>query len=121
VTRVSPSVEVQTRTLALEGRVANGDGQLRPGFFAKGAVLTRKDVTVPFVPAEAVVYIVGVSKVFVVANGKVEERKVKPGIRQGAWVEIGEGVKPGDMVAVSNLSQLFDGAPVTLLESKIVK
>ena len=121
VTRVSPSVEVQTRTLALEGRVANGDGQLRPGFFAKGAVLTRKDVTVPFVPAEAVVYIVGVSKVFVVANGKVEERKVKPGVRQGAWVEIGEGVKSGDTVAVSNLSQLFDGAPVTLLESKIVK
>ena len=121
VTRVSPSVEVQTRTLALEGRVANGDGQLRPGFFAKGAVLTRKDATVPFVPAEAVVYIVGVSKVFVVANGKVEERKVKPGVRQGAWVEIGEGVKPGDTVAVSNLSQLFDGAPVTLLESKIVK
>ena len=121
VTRVSPAVEVQTRSLALEGRVANGDGHLRPGFFAKGAVLTRKDATVAFVPAEAVVYFVGISKVFVVANGKVEERRVKPGARQGAWVEIAEGVKPGETLAVSNLSQLFDGAPVTLLESRIVK
>ncbi len=121
VTRVSPAVEVQTRSLALEGRVANGDGRLRPGFFAKGQVLTRKDGAVAFVPAEAVVYFVGISKVFVVGNGKVEERLVKPGARQGAWVEIAEGVKPGETVAVSNLSQLFNGAPVTLLESKIVK
>ena len=102
--------------------MANGDGHLRPGFFAKGAVLTRKDATVAFVPAEAVVYFVGISKVFVVTDGKVvEERRVKPGARQGAWVEIAEGVKPGETIAVSNLSQLFDGAPVTLLESRIVK
>jgi RND family efflux transporter MFP subunit len=121
VTRVSPAVEVQTRSLALEGRVANADGRLRPGFFAKGAVLTKKDAGVAFVPAEAVVYFVGISKVFVVANGKVEERVVRPGARQGAWVEIAEGVKPGDTVAVSNLSQLFNGAPVILLESRIVK
>ena len=121
VTRISPAVEVQTRSLALEGRVTNADGRLRPGFFAKGAVLTKKDGAVAFVPAEAVVYFVGISKVFVVGKGKVEERLVKAGARQGAWVEIAEGVTPGETVAVSNLSQLFNGAPVTFLESKIVK
>jgi multidrug efflux pump subunit AcrA (membrane-fusion protein) len=76
---------------------------------------------VAFVPAEAVVYFVGISKVFVVTGGKVEERQVRAGARQGAWVEITEGVKPGETVAASNLAQLFDGAPVTLLESKIIK
>ena len=81
----------------------------------------RKPPPCEFVPAEAVVYFVGISKVFVVANNKAEERLVKSGARQGAWVEIIEGVKPGDTVAVSNLSQLFNGVPVTLLESKILK
>jgi RND family efflux transporter MFP subunit len=118
VTRVSPAVEVQTRSLALEARVQNGDGRLRPGFFAKGVVLTRKDGAVAFVPAEAVVYFVGISKVFVVNDGKAEERLVKAATRQGAWVEIAEGVKPGETVAVSNLSQLWHGAPVTLLDGK---
>jgi RND family efflux transporter MFP subunit len=118
VTRVSPAVEVQTRSLALEARVQNADGRLRPGFFAKGLVLTRKDGAVAFVPAEAVVYFVGISKVFVVSGGKAEERLVKAGTRQGAWVEIAEGVKPGEIVAVSNLSQLWHGAPVTLLDGK---
>jgi RND family efflux transporter MFP subunit len=118
VTRISPAVEVQTRSLALEGRVGNADNRLRPGFFAKGLVLTRKDAAAAFVPAEAVVYFVGISKVFVVANGKVEERVVRAGSRQGALVEILDGVKPGETVAVSNLSQLFNGAPVTLMNGR---
>ena len=118
VTRLSPAVEVQTRSLALEGRVANGDGRLRPGFFAKGLVLTRTDPTVAFVPAEAVMYFVGISKVFVVSGDKVQERQVKAGARQGAHLEIVEGVKPGETVAISNLAQLFNGAPVTLVDRK---
>ena len=118
VTRISPAVEVQTRSLALEGRVGNADNRLKPGFFAKGVVLTRKDATVAFVPAESVVYFVGISKVFVVANGKVEERLVKAGARQGALVEISEGVKAGEMVATSNLTQLFNGAPVTIVDGR---
>jgi RND family efflux transporter MFP subunit len=121
VTRVSPAVEVQTRSLAVEGRVGNGDGRLRPGFFTKGQILTRKDAAAVFVPAEAVVYSVGISKVFVVSGDKVQERIVRSGARQGAWVEITEGVKPGDTIAVSNLAQLFDGAPVTLVDSRIAR
>jgi RND family efflux transporter MFP subunit len=114
VTRLAPAVEVQTRSLALEGRVPNRDGRLRPGFFARGTVLTRRDPGVAFVPAEAVVYFVGISKVFVVGNGTVQERRVRAGARQGSAVEILEGVKPGETVAVSNLTQLFDGAPVSV-------
>jgi hypothetical protein len=59
--------------------------------------------------------------VFVVTGAKVEERLIKGGARHGAWMEIAEGVKPGETVAVSNLSQLFNGAPVTLIEAKAAK
>jgi multidrug efflux pump subunit AcrA (membrane-fusion protein) len=84
-------------------------------------VLTRKEGSVAFVPADAVVSFVGITKVFVVAGGKVEERTVRPGARQGGAVEIVEGVKPGETVAVSNLSQLFNGAPITVVESRAGK
>ncbi|MEK7362399.1 MAG: efflux RND transporter periplasmic adaptor subunit, partial [candidate division NC10 bacterium] len=116
VTRVAPAVEVQTRSLSLEARVPNADGRLRPGFFAKGSVLTRRDQAVTFVPAEAVTYFVGITKVFVVTDGKAEERLVKPGARQGGWVEILQGVKAGEAVATTNLPQLFNGAPVTVVQ-----
>jgi membrane fusion protein (multidrug efflux system) len=121
VTRISPAVEVQTRSLALEGRVPNRDGRLRPGFFTKGVVLTRRETGVAFVPAEAVVYFVGISKLFVVSGDRVEERLIRAGVRQGAWVEVAEGVKPGETVAITNLSQLFKGAPVTVVEAKATR
>ena len=35
VTRVSPAVDVQTSSLALETKVPNAQGLLKPGFFAK--------------------------------------------------------------------------------------
>jgi multidrug efflux pump subunit AcrA (membrane-fusion protein) len=51
--------------------------------------------------------------VFVVTNGTAAERVVRPGARQGTWVEIpGGGVKVGERVAVTNLAALFNGAPV---------
>ncbi|MEK7387395.1 MAG: efflux RND transporter periplasmic adaptor subunit, partial [candidate division NC10 bacterium] len=83
-------------------------------FFAKGRVLTRHDPAAVFVPGESVTSIAGITKVFVVANGKAQERLVRPAARQGTWVEIADGVKAGEIVATSNLAALFNGAPVEL-------
>jgi membrane fusion protein (multidrug efflux system) len=112
VTRIAPVVDVATRTLALEARVPNGQGLLKPGFFARGVVLTRRERGIPFVPADAVAYVVGVTKVFVIAEGRARERLVKAGLREGGRVEILDGVRPGEVVATSGLAQLYDGAPV---------
>jgi membrane fusion protein (multidrug efflux system) len=118
ITRVAPAVDVQTRTIELEGKVPNGDGKLRPGFFTRGVVITGRDAAAVFAPADAVAYLAGITKVFVVGNGKVEERLIKTGPRQGNLVEITSGVKAGEVVATSNLGQLFNGAPVSVLPGK---
>lgn len=114
VLRLAPAVDVQTRTLALEARVPNDDGSLRPGFFAKGNVLTQPKASAVFVPAEAVIYVAGLSKVFVVNDQAAQERLVRVGERQGSWLEIAEGVKAGEVVATSNLPALFNGVPVSV-------
>jgi membrane fusion protein (multidrug efflux system) len=115
ITRLAPAVEVATRTLAVEARVPNESGTLRPGFFAKGNVLTREDPTVVVVPADALMNVVGLNKVFVIADGKAQERQVRPGARQGGILEILQGVKAGEMVATSNLPALYNGAPVAVI------
>lgn len=115
VTRLAPAVEVATRTLAVEARVPNDGGALRPGFFAKGHVLTREDPSVVVVPSDALMNVVGLNKVFVIAEGKAQERQVRPGVRQGATLEILQGVRAGETVATSNLPSLYDGAPVTVI------
>lgn len=110
-TRVSPAVDVVNRTVALEAEVPNPQGQLKPGLFARGVVEIRRDAGVAFAPEAAVSYFVGITKVFVVTDGKVEERAVKVGGKQDGMVEIFEGVRPGEQVATSGLAQLYDGAP----------
>jgi membrane fusion protein (multidrug efflux system) len=118
IVRLAPAVDVATRTLAVEARVPNAEGALRPGFFAKGEVLTRRDVQTVAVPTDALVVVAGLTKVFVIEGSKAQERMVKPGSRQGAFLEIGDGVKAGETVAISNLPALYNGAPVTITSPK---
>jgi HlyD family secretion protein len=114
VTRVSPAVDVTSRTALLEARVPNREGLLKPGLFARGLIALRHDPGVAFVPETAVSYFAGITKVFVVAGGTARERTVKLGGRREGWVEVQNGVKPGEAVASSGLGQLRDGAAVTI-------
>lgn len=114
VTRVSPAVEVASRTARLEARVSNRDGLLKPGLFARGAITLGEDRNVAFVPETAVSYFAGLTKVFVIAKGAAQERAVKLGARREGWVEVRDGVKPGELVAASGLGQLQDGGAVTV-------
>lgn len=114
VTRVSPAVDAETRSLALEAEVPNREGLLRPGFFAKAAILTRVDPGVPFAPEEAIFFFVGITKVFVVRDGTVEERQTRTGLRRDGKVELLEGVRPGELVATSSLNLLSSGVRVSV-------
>jgi len=118
VLRVSPAVDAQTRSLSLEIKVPNAQGMLKPGFFAKGQILTGVDPHAVFAPEEAVYTFVGITKAFVVQDGTVQERQVKTGSRKEGWVEITEGLQNGEIVATSNLPQLYQGAKITVTNGK---
>jgi membrane fusion protein (multidrug efflux system) len=118
VLRVSPAVDVQTRSLALEVKVPNTHGMLKPGFFAKGQILTGVNPQAVFAPEEAVYTFVGITKAFVVQDGTVQERQVKTGSRREGWVEITEGLRHGEVVATSSLPQLYQGAKITVANGK---
>ena len=118
VVRVSPAVDVQTRSLALETKVPNTHGQLKPGFFAKGQIVTGVNPRAVFVPEEAVYTYVGINKAFVVQDGTVQERQVKLGVRQNGQLEITDGLRSGETVATSSLAQLYQGAKITVANGK---
>lgn len=118
LSRVSPALNVDTRTLDVEAIVPNPDGLLKPGYFAKGIILTRQDEAVPFVPESAIYSFVGINKVFLIDKGVVRERMVKIGRKDGAMTEIIGDIKPGDTIASSGLAALYDGAPVAVAAKK---
>ncbi len=113
VVRIGPSLDVQTRALTVEAEVANPGNLLRPGMFAKSQLITAKNAPAVMVPQRAVVINAGLSKVFVIENGKAVERIVKTGATDGDLIEIAEGVKDGETVATSNQDKLQTGTMVS--------
>jgi len=113
VARLSPSIQESNRTLTVEAEVANRDGRLRPGSFARAEIVVEADRTAVMLPAGAVVTFAGLEKVFVVGDGKAVERRVRTGRRSGDRVEIVEGVAAGEQV-VADPGNLVGGMPVTV-------
>lgn len=111
VVRLSPSIQEQNRTLIVEAEVANRDGRLRPGSFARAEIVVEADRTAVMVPASTVVTFAGLEKVFCVKDGKSVEKRIRTGRRSGDRVEILEGVVAGEAV-VADPGNLVGGTPV---------
>jgi membrane fusion protein, multidrug efflux system len=109
---VSPAVDQATRTFAVEALVDNGDRQLKPGFFAKGVVMTRLDENVIAVPEDAISTLAGVSTVYVIEGGKARAQQVTLGARKNKLAEVTSGLKGDETLATTNLSQLATGVTV---------
>jgi RND family efflux transporter MFP subunit len=113
VRQLNPALDAQSRSLVAEARPTRADARLKPGMFVQVRLVTVKGQQVTMAPQRAVYTVAGLSKLFVVRDGRVTEYKARPGAVSGEWVEAPPEVRPGDRVAVSNLQNLVDGAAVT--------
>ncbi|HEY3105093.1 MAG TPA: efflux RND transporter periplasmic adaptor subunit [Pyrinomonadaceae bacterium] len=112
IARVSPSVSATSRTLTVEAEVQNPNGELKPGQFATVRILLPQSEPAVLVPQRALRQISGATYVFVIKNGRAEQRLVQSGQAEGDLVEIVSGVAADEVVATSNVDQLSDGATV---------
>lgn len=120
VSRVNPMVDRSNRTFSIEVEVPNDQKKLFAGSFAKASILTEIDPQALTVPEEAIISFAGVTKVFVVRDGKAIDVSVVPGSRlvlsengkETAWVEVKGNLKPGEPVVTSGHSRLSDGRTV---------
>ena len=113
VARLSPAIQEQNRTLVVEAEVANRQGRLRPGAFARAEIVVSADRPVVLVPEQAIVTFAGLERVFGVADGLAVEKRIRTGRRIGGRVEVLEGVAAGEQVVVDP-GNLTGGQPVTL-------
>lgn len=115
--RISPASNPENRSVTIETVVENRDRNLKPGFFANAAVVTRNDDRALMVPQEALITFAGVTKLFVISDGTAHDREVHTGSRgSGGLVEIIDGVEPNETVATSGLTKLQNGIAVTVRE-----
>ncbi len=112
IARISPNVTPTSRTLTVEAEIENVSGTLKPGQFATVRILQARPQPAVLVPTRAVRTESGVSRVFVIKDGKAQERLVQLGQTEGDLIAIKSGVATGENVATSNIEQLSEGMAV---------
>ena len=99
ITWIAATIDEGTRTLKARIEVANSDGRLKPGMFARVTlnVETRRNVIV--IPLSALQRQKDETIVFVdEGGGRFERREVKIGIRSATSAEILDGLKVGENI-----------------------
>jgi RND family efflux transporter MFP subunit len=112
VARIAPNVSATSRTMTVEAEIDNSSGALKPGQFATVRILQERAEPAVLIPARAVATDAGVSRVFVIKDGRAEQRVVQTGQTEGDLIEVRSGVAADEQVATSNLEQLSDGIAI---------
>lgn len=104
---ISDVVDPQKRTIHLWSAVPNPDRKLKPGMFARVSVITKKQGEAVAVPIRAILE-EGVERFVFVQNGDEFIRQtVVLGVRDDRYVEVKEGLMPGDQVVIRGNQQLM--------------
>jgi membrane fusion protein (multidrug efflux system) len=116
VERINPVTELNSRSITLYISVANRDGVLRGGMFAKGQIVLDKTAPSAVVPATAIRDEAGQTYVFTIEEGKIAKRAVKVGVAepQQGLVEVKSGLESGVQVVSARVTGLKAGAPAVM-------
>jgi membrane fusion protein, multidrug efflux system len=112
VSRISQSVDVATRTMAVELDVNNADGRLAPGTFSQVRWPVRRTAPSLLVPSGSVATTTGRTFVIRVRGGRTEWVDVKTGLASGPLVEVYGDLKAGDEIAARGTDEVRAGAQV---------
>lgn len=114
VTAVNPAVDPASRSVTVEAAVENSDNALRSGMFATAQIVRQGGGQSVFVPRSAVLSDPNTQsyRVFVIQGNTAKLRVVQIGAEEGDTMQILSGVNADEVVATSNLQQLFEGAQV---------
>ncbi|WP_374378518.1 efflux RND transporter periplasmic adaptor subunit [Dongia sp.] len=123
ITAIEPLINQQTGMVEVQGTFDNAEGLLRPGMFAKLAVLLPSRMNVVVVPQTAISYSLYGDYVYVAKEGKseqgdaivtVERRIVKTGERRNGVIIVEDGLKAGETVVTSGQLKLDNGTRVAV-------
>lgn len=109
-----PSLEEKTRSLLVDAQVANQDGALKPGFFARVTLYTGPAKQVVVVPITALLYDSATTKLFTVEGDRAKEKVVKIGRKFGEFIEIVEGLNAKETVVTVGQNNLMEGVLVNV-------
>lgn len=124
LTAVNPHVDAVSRSVLVQATLSNPGGRLRPGMFARAAVVLPEKEAVVRIPATAILFAPYGDSVFVIKEEKngqtgepqlvAEQRFIRVGRSLGDFVAVTAGVEPGEQVVAAGAFKLRNGSSVRI-------
>ncbi len=112
---INPLVDSNGRAIVIRAKVANPQGQLRPGMFARVRLFTSADRDTLVVPEEAL-FPIGEDKfVYKVVDGRAQRQRIEIGLRRDGKVQVVNGLAETDSVVTAGVLKLRDGMAVSVV------
>jgi membrane fusion protein (multidrug efflux system) len=110
---VSPSLDPLSRRLALKAWVANDEGRLRPGMFARVELEADRTENAIVLPESSIAYDTSGPFVWrVTSENRAERVGVELGPRRKGEVVIRDGISDGDTVVTAGTHKLYVGVGI---------
>jgi membrane fusion protein (multidrug efflux system) len=120
VVAIDPSIDINSRSAKLRAQIANSDGRLRPGQFARLRIeVGDGNGSALLVPEQALMQEGDTRFVYTVVDGKAKKTVIKTGTRLPGMLEVTDGLKAGDVVITAGQAKpmMHDGMAVMALPS----
>jgi RND family efflux transporter MFP subunit len=112
ITRVSQKVETSTRTMEAQIDLPNPDRSLIAGVYATVMLKIDRRNNALVLPVEAVTRDKSTASVYLIKDGKIEERNIAVGTESPTHLEVIKGLAEGDLVMVGSRAQFSHGQSV---------
>jgi membrane fusion protein (multidrug efflux system) len=118
IERISPTVDPQTGTFKARVEVADQSRRLKPGMFARVNIVYERRQAALQLPRTAIVDADGEQSVYVVTDGKAQQRMIRTGLSNAGWIEVLDGLEGGERVVTVGQAGLKTGTPVKIVDDK---
>jgi membrane fusion protein (multidrug efflux system) len=121
ISRISPTVDPQTGTFRARVEVPDPTRRLKPGMFARVNIVYERRQDALQLPRTAILDADGQQSVFIVVNGKAEQRPIRTGLSNGGSIEVLEGLKGNEQVVTVGQAGLKTGTLVKVVGDSVAK
>lgn len=117
-------VDEATRMIEAQALMPNPDGVLRVGMFVNVTIDQAPPRDVLAVPASSVLYASYGNSIYTITSAEsgggfvVNQKFVKLGERRGDFIEVLEGLEPGERIVTDGAFKLYPGASVNLQDER---
>jgi cobalt-zinc-cadmium efflux system membrane fusion protein len=99
IDHIAASLDPNIRRLMVRATIDNSNGQFKPEMFASVTIFTQEGDSSLAVPRDAVIYEAQNARVWVARKDKsIEPRQIKTGITSGDYIQVLDGLRPGETV-----------------------